>query len=162
MCAQLRYCGHCGRTFKSFQAFLSHVCGYQPCYNCGATVDVWDHKCYIQNVPNRRGPKCKHPTSTATQPGPGPEEQTVVKIFFDCECMQEGGETHRVNLVCAETSLNDQRHQFPSMQDFMTWVWHLRVTEPGRRPFVLIAHNFQGYEGYLLLEELYQQAVAPS
>ena len=166
MCAELRCCGHCGRTFKDFRAFLSHVYGYQQCYNCGATVDVWKHKCYIQNVPNRRDPKRKHPTSSsrtaAVQPGPGPEEQAVVKIFFDCECMQEGGEAHRVNLVCAETSLNDQRHQFPSMQDFMTWVWQLRVTEPGRRPFVLIAHNFQGYDGHLLLEELYQQAVAPS
>ena len=27
--------------------------------------------------------------------------------------MQEGGEAHRVNQVCAETSLNDQRDQFP-------------------------------------------------
>ena len=163
MCAQLRCCGHCGRTFKSFQTFLSHVCGYQPCYNCGATVDVWDHKCYIQNVPNRRGPKRKHPTTSSTAATqPGPEEPVVVKIFFDCECMQEGGEAHRVNLVCAETSLNEQRHQFPSMQEFMACVWQLRVTEPGRHPFVLIAHNFQGYDGYLLLEELYKQAVAPS
>ena len=39
---------------------------------------------------------------------------------------------------------------------------NVRVTEPGRRPFVLIAHNFQGYDGYLLLEELYRQAVVPS
>ena len=44
----------------------------------------------------------------------------------------------------------------------MAWVWNLRVTEPGRRPFVLIAHDFKGYDGYLLLEELYQQEVAPS
>ena len=62
-------------------------------------MDVWDHKCFIQNVPNRRGPKRKHPTSStaaaADQPGPGPEEQAVVKIFFDCECMQEGGEAGR-------------------------------------------------------------------
>ena len=117
-------------------------------------------------MPNRRGPKRKHPSSSSStavvQPGPGPKEQAVVKIFFDCEFMREGGEAHRVNLVCAETSLNDQRHQFPSMQDFMTWVWHLRVTDPGRRPFVLIAHNFQGYDGYLLLEELYKQAAVPS
>ena len=166
MCAQLGCCGHCGRTFYDFQSFLSHLCGYQPCYNCGHTVDVWDHKCFIQNVPNRRGPKRKHPTSSTAaaddQPGPVPEEQAVVKIFFDCECMQEGGEAHRVNLVCAETSLDDQRYQFPSMQEFMAWVWHLRVTDPGRRPFVVIAHNFQGYDGYLLLEELYRQAVVPS
>lgn len=27
---------------------------------------------------------------------------------------------------------------------------------------MLIAHNFQGYDGYLLLEELYKQAVVPS
>ncbi|CAH3127305.1 unnamed protein product [Porites lobata] len=144
VCAQLRCCGHCGRTFQSYQAFLSHLCGYQPCYNCGLTVDVWDHRCFIQAIPLRRGPKRKHP-STATQPGP--EEQAVVKIFFDCECMQEGGEAHRVNLVCAETSLDDQRYQFPSMQEFMAWVWRLKVTDPSRRPFVVIAHNFQGYDG---------------
>ena len=166
MCAQLRCCGHCGRTFKTFQSFLGHICAYQPCHNCGVTVDVWDHKCYIQNVPNRRGPKRKRgqATITAVQPGPSdvPEEQAVVKIFFDCDCMQEGGEAHRVNLVCAETSLNDQRHQFPSKQEFMAWIWQLRVTDPGHRPFVLIAHNFQGYDGYLLLEELYKQAVVPS
>ena len=90
-----------------------------------------------------------------------PEERAIVKIFFDCECMQEEGEAHRVNLVCAETSLNDQRCQFPSMQEFMAWVWHLRQTDPGHRPFVLIAHNFQGYDGYLLLEELYKQTVVP-
>ena len=163
VCAQLRCCGHCGRTFKKFQDFLSHLCGYQACYNCKATVDVWAHKCFIQPIQNRRGPKRKHPTSSTDQPGPVPEEeQAVVKIFFDCECMQEGGEAHRVNLVCAETSLDDRRYQFPSMQDFMAWVWNLRVTDPGRRPFVLIAHNFQGYDGYLLLEELYKQAVVPS
>ncbi|CAH3187380.1 unnamed protein product, partial [Porites lobata] len=161
VCAQLRCCGHCGRTFQSYQAFLSHLCGYQPCYNCGLTVDVWDHQCFIQAIPLRRGPKRKHATTSSGQPGPVPEEQPIVKIFFDCECMQEGGEAHRVNLVCAETSLDDQRYQFPSMQEFMAWVWHLRVTDPGRRPFVVIAHNFQGYDGYLLLEELYRQAVAP-
>ena len=44
----------------------------------------------------------------------------------------------------------------------MAWVWNLRVTDPGRRLFVLIAHNFQGYDGYLLLQELYKQAVVPS
>ena len=166
VCAQLLCCGHCGRIFHDFHAFLSHICGYQPCHTCGATVDVWDRKCYIQNVPNRRGPKRKRgqATSTAVEPGPSdlPEEQAVVKIFCDCECMQEGSEAHRVNLVCAETSLNNQRYQFPSMQEFMAWIWQLRVTDPGHRPFVLIAHNFQGYDGYLLLEELYKQAVAPS
>ena len=108
---------------------------------------MWDHKCFIQNMPNRRGPKRKHPTSstaaTTDQLGPGPEEQAVVKIFFDCKCMQEGREAHRVNLVCAKTSLNDQRYQFPSMAEFMTWVWNLRVTHPGRRPFVVIALIFK-------------------
>lgn len=36
------------------------------------------------------------------------------------------------------------------------------MTDPGHCPFVLIAHHFQGYDGYLLLEELYKQAVVPS
>ena len=162
VCAQVRCCGHCGRTFKKFQDYLSHLCGYQSCHNCKATVDVWDHKCFIQPIPNRRGPKRKHPSSTAQPEPEEEEEQAVVKIFFDCECMQEGGEAHRVNLVCAETSLDDQRYQFPSMHEFMVWVWNLKVTDRRRRPFVLIAHNFQRYDGYLLLEELYQQAVVPS
>ncbi|CAH3115968.1 unnamed protein product [Porites lobata] len=74
-------------------------------------------------------------------------------------------ELHRLAKVpegpCGLPEIRDFE-KFPSMQDFMTWVWHLRVTDPGRRPFVLIAHNFQGYDGYLLLEELYRQAVVPS
>ena len=114
----------------------------------------------MQAIPLRRGPKRKHPTTSTGQPRP--KEQAVVKIFFDCKCMQEGGEAHRVNLVCAETSVDDQSYQFSSMQDFLAWVWHLRVTVLGHLPFVLIAHNFQGYDGYLLLEELYKQAMVPS
>lgn len=122
VCAQLRCCGHCGRTCKGFQAFLSHVCGYQPCYNCGADVDVWDQKCYIQSLPKRRGPKRRAQATSTEGPVDCPEEHATVNIFFNCECMQEGGNAHPVNLMCAETDIDDRRYQFPSMQEFMAWV----------------------------------------
>lgn len=77
-------------------------------------MDVWEHKCYIQSLSNRRA----QATSTGA-PVDYPEEHATVKTFFDCECMQEEGEAHQVNLVCAETNLDDQRYQFPSMQEFM-------------------------------------------
>ena len=95
VCAQLRCCGHCGRTFKSYQAFLSHVCGYQPCYNCGHTVDVWDHKCFIQNVPNRRGPKRKHPPAAPPPPptsrDPCPRSRPSSKSFSIASACRKAG-----------------------------------------------------------------------
>ena len=95
VCAQLRCCGHCGRTFKDFQAFLSHVCGYQPCYNCGATVEVWEHKCYIQNVPNRRAPNANTPPAAAAPPPSsralGPRNRPSSKSFSTASaCRKEG------------------------------------------------------------------------
>ena len=103
-----------------------------PRWTCGTT-----------NVTSKASPIIEGPSDCHHPQGPLdlPKENTIVKIFFDYECMQEGGDAHCVNLVCVETSLNDQRSQFPSIQEFMA---------------------FQGYDGYLLLEELYKQAVVPS
>ena len=44
------------------------------------------------------------------------------------------------------------------IQEFLQWV-HTIANQPDVEKVIVVAHNFKGYDGYFILEELYKQHV---
>ena len=66
--------------------------------------------------------------------------------------------THVANLVVAETEEEDRPFYFKgdtSMADFLEWLDTL--TAGDTRDVTVIAHNFQGYDGYFVIDEYHRQ-----
>ena len=88
------------------------------------------------------------------------EPQHTVFVYFDIEAQQDTGD-HVANLVCAETDQNDAQFTFKGqhcIQEFLQWV-HTIANQPNVEKVIVVAHNFKGYDGYFILEELYNQHV---
>ena len=63
------------------------------------------------------------------------------------------------NLVCAETDQNDTQFTFEGkdcVPDFIQWV-HSLANQEDVEKVIVVAHNFKGYDGYFILDELYKQ-----
>ncbi|XP_068758545.1 uncharacterized protein [Montipora capricornis] len=179
VCQTHRKCSECGRTLMGSKDIREHQCGRQPCPSCERVVNLWQHKCYIQPVCQKNKRKRRHPTHGAAaglctlqaNAQPLNDEDDPLPplpasfVFFDIEARQDEGH-HVANLLCAETSLNDQQHTFAGescVRDFLVWLFRMVELdlEDENRPWIAVAHNFQGYDGYMILEELYNQNTAP-
>ena len=65
---------------------------------------------------------------------------------------------HVPNLVVAETEVDDRPVRFKGLnciRDFLEWLDTL--TENDTCPLTVIAHNFQGYDGYFVADEYHKQ-----
>ena len=72
-------------------------------------------------------------------------------MFFDIEAMQPN-QQHIANLLVAETEDNDQPMCFPGpscTRDFLKWLDTLTLNDT--RQVNVLAHNFQGYDGYFVV-----------
>ena len=81
----------------------------------------------------------------------------MLYVFFDIEAMQLQG-SHEANLLVAETSEDDEPHVFEGsscVREFLDWLEEL--TEEDTRLVTVIAHNFQGYDGYFVVHDYYGQ-----
>ena len=81
------------------------------------------------------------------------EDKPPLHVFFDIEAMQPQ-EKHEANLVIAETELDSTPFLFKGkhcLRDFLEWLDTL--TENDTRPVFVLAHNFQGYDGYFVVAE---------
>jgi len=125
--------------------------------------------CFIQRPPKpqekkrRRkrqgGPRAKQGAATAElQTAPEEEEEDVddlppFHVFFDIEAMQPR-EQHIANLIVAETEDDDQPIRFPGeycTRDFLEWLDTLTLNDT--RKVNVLAHNFQGYDGYFVVHQ---------
>ena len=73
--------------------------------------------------------------------------------------MQDTG-AHVPNLVCAATSNSDELFHFEGstcIPDFLDWLREVRK----EYKLTVLAHNFQGFDSYLILDELYKQYIVP-
>ena len=78
-------------------------------------------------------------------------------LFFDFECIQEGGE-HVPNL-CVVHDENGQEWVFSganTRDEFCEWLF-----QEGNSGSVVLAHNFQGYDGYFILQYQYKNGLVP-
>jgi hypothetical protein len=84
-------------------------------------------------------------------------EDTKNLMFFDFECTQDDGK-HVPNLCVVQNESGDEKvFSGPNTKDeFCTWVFQ---QENASTTFV--AHNFQAYDGYFILQYLYKNGITP-
>jgi len=81
------------------------------------------------------------------------EQKPTMHVFFDIKAMQLQNEP---NLLIVETEEEDKPVIFagePCVKEFLEWLEEL--TEDDERNVTVIAHNFQGHDGYLVAKEYY-------
>lgn len=168
VCATHRKCNICKKLLKGAKEQQEHQCGYSICISCQQYVESNTHKCYIQIVasPEEEKRKKKEEKRKNQPPRKRPrleeddeddDEKPPLHIFFDVEAMQPDG-VHIPNLVVVETEEDDTPHLFygdTCMQDFLKWLDDLMKADT--RPFIVLAHNFQGYDGYFIVNEYHKQ-----
>ena len=79
----------------------------------------------------------------------------MTRTFFDIEAMQPH-EQHIANLVVAETEDDHDPVCFPGehcIRDFLEWLDTLTLNDT--RQVNVLAHNFQGYDGYFVIHQYY-------
>ena len=126
------------------------------------------HLCFIQRAPQdkkkrkrtrQKGPSAKRGAAAAAATPSAPEEEEEelppLHVFFDIEAMQPQ-EKHIANLVVAETEDDDPPQRFFGpfcIRDFLEWLDSLTLHDT--RQVNVLAHNFQGYDGYFVLHQYY-------
>ena len=114
-----------------------HICG-KKCSTCGVVLNGKDeHKCYIQ--------KTEQPE----------ESQYNELLFFDFECKQEHG-VHEPNLCIVQNEKGEEKlfQGSDTVKKFCEW---LLTNE--HQDCIVIAHNFQGYDGYFIQNYLNKNAI---
>ena len=81
------------------------------------------------------------------------DDMPPLHVFFDIKVMQPQ-EQHVANLVVAETEYDDDPVCFPGehcLRDFLEWLYTLTLNDT--RQVNVLAHNFQGYDGYFVVHQ---------
>ena len=137
VCNTQRVCSECGKAKRT-----AHKCGESECPCCKKMVNLLQHQCFIQTVNLKEEDEKAHP----------------VFIYFDIEARQDTGQ-HVANLVCAETDQSDEQFTFKGdkcLEQFLAFV-HGIANQKNVSKTIVVAHNFKGYDGYMVMEELYRQ-----
>ena len=139
VCQTIRECEKCGKAMDIRKIRDGgHICG-RKCRTCGLvlTQEDTDHKCYIQPLEQEEDSSYNH------------------LLFFDFEATQEHG-IHCPNLCV----VHDEEKEVALFQgkdtvkDFCKWLF-----TPQHKGCIVVAHNFQGYDGYFIKDYLIQNAI---
>ena len=174
VCSQRHRCPDCYQQNVRLSRIQRHHCWHVDCPSCHQYVHADDHRCFIQKAPKpqdekkkrkrtrQKGPRAKRgaaAAAAAAEPHASSSEDEddlpPLHVFFDIEAMQPH-EEHIANLVVAETEDKDEPKPFPGptcIRDFLEWLDTL--TNYDTRQVNVIAHNFQGYDGYFIIQEYY-------
>ena len=138
VCDVVRKCEKCGKSMDVRQIKNGHICG-KKCRTCGVILkseDV-DHQCYIQQLEQEEESSYNH------------------LLFFDFEATQEHG-IHHPNLCV----VYDEEREVALFQgedtvkEFCQW-----LLTPEHKGCIVVAHNFQGYDGYFITKFLNENAI---
>ena len=139
VCEVIRKCEKCGKVMDVRHIKEGgHICG-KECRTCGLILDKEDtgHKCYIQQLEQEEESSYNH------------------LLFFDFEATQEHG-THCPNLCV----VHDEEREVAlfqgedSVKNFCEW-----LLTPEHKDCIVVAHNFQGYDGYFITKFLIDNAI---
>ena len=139
VCQAVRKCPKCHNSFD-VRRLRNHPCiDNKKCPTCKVVRNPNDpnHQCYMQ------------------QEQPKEEPSYAQLLFFDFECSQERG-IHEVNL-CVVYDEEGEVKVFRgknTVRDFCRWLF-----TPEHDKSIVIAHNFQGYDSYFILNHLNQEAI---
>ena len=169
VCFRRRRCPNCLKLDVGLDQIARHQCYYVDCPSCHEYVDSETHLCFIQRPTQDKkkkkkrkrkhqgGPRAKRGAAT-TEPDTTPEEEEEedlppLHVFFDIEAMQPN-QQHIANLLVAETEGDDEPKPFPGpscTRDFLEWLDTLTLNDT--RQVNVLAHNFQGYDGYFVVQQ---------
>ena len=139
VCQVIRECQECGKSMDIRHIKPGgHICG-RKCQTCGVvlTQEDTDHKCYIQ-------PLEQEEDSSYDQ-----------LLFFDFEATQEHG-IHCPNLCV----VHDEEREVALFQGKDTVNSFASGCLPSQhKGCIVVAHNFQGYDGYFIKDFLIQNAI---
>ena len=186
VCSRRRRCPNCFKLEVGDQAIKRHRWGHLVCPSCREYVDGQTHRCFIQKTPTPQelreqkrkrkrkgggGPRAKRGAAAGLQTLQANEAEEEeeddddnddddarppLHVFFGIEAMQPW-EQHIPNLVVAETEDDDRPVRFPGehcLRDFLEWLDTL--TQNDTRQVNVLAHNFQGYDGYFVVHQYLQ------
>ena len=139
VCESVRKCEKCGNAMDVRKIKDGgHICG-KKCRTCGLILkqEDNDHKCYMQQLEQEE------------------ESSYNQLLFFDFEATQEHG-THCPNLCVVydeerEVALFQGKD---TVKNFCQWLF-----TPEHKGCIVVAHNFQGYDGYFINEFLIDNAI---
>lgn len=177
VCTHRCKCLGCMKLLVGFKEQKEHRCGCVECRSCHKYMEAATHKCFIQVAKSpkeqkeekknkkkkkkkvKRGAAAGLATLEANDEGMDIEDddKPPLHVFFDIEAMQDTGR-HVPNLLIAEMENDDRLERFRGehcVRDFLEWLDTL--TENDTRPVTVIAHNFQGYDGYFVVDEYHKQ-----
>ena len=139
VCEVIRKCEKCGKATDVRKLRNGgHICG-KKCPTCGVTLNQEDidHQCYIQPMEQEEESSYNH------------------LLFFDFEATQEHG-IHRPNL-CVVYDEEKEVALFQgedTVKEFCEW-----LLTPEHKGCIVIAHNFQGYDSYFIINFLNKNAI---
>ena len=162
VCFRRRRCAKCLILIPASH-MDNHQCGYIDCPCCHEYVNGATHRCFIQIATQdkkrkrkrQRGPRPKRRVDATPEEDDEEDSIPPLHVFFDIEAMQPQ-EQHIANLVVAETEDDDQPMCFPGnhcVRDFLEWLDTLTLHDT--RQVNVLAHNFQGYDGYFIIHQYY-------
>ena len=138
VCEVVRKCEKCGKSMDVRQIKNGHICG-KKCRTCGVILKSEDvnHQCYIQQLEQEEESSYNH------------------LLFFDFEATQEHG-IHHPNLcvVCNEEREVALFQGKDTVKEFCQW-----LLTPEHKGCIVVAHNFQGYDGYFITKFLNENAI---
>ena len=138
VCQTIRKCEKCGKAMDVRKLNpKGHICG-KKCLTCGVIINNEDeHQCYIQ--------KTEQPV----------ESQYNHLLFFYLECKQEHG-VHEANLCVVHDEVEEVGlfQGKDTIKEFCEWL--LTKEHQG---CIVVAHNFQGYDGYFIQNYLNKNAI---
>ena len=178
ICARLIKCTKCGQHVRRYKQMPEkHRCEQKKCGICGKYVRIEEHHCYIQIETKKKKKKNPDPEEEEEIPEDGygvaaffdtecrqgerePEDEPVEEsmkelLSFDIESRQENG-NHEPNLCIVQNEAGEEWiFQGDNTRDeFCEWLFtdeHANCT--------VMAHNFQGYDSYFILQYLREQGV---
>ena len=138
VCEGVKKCKKCGKVMEVRKlSSKGHICG-KKCPTCGVILNEEDeHKCYIQKTEQSE------------------ESQYSELLFFDLECKQEHG-IHEANLCIVHDEKGREKlfEGNDTVKKFCEWL----LTKE-HQDCIVVAHNFQGYDGYFIQNYLNKNAI---
>ena len=165
-------CDDCDRTFKNQACYDHHkqpvngggrsVCQIiRKCPGCDIYMDIRKHKnghicgkkCKTCNVVYK--PKETEHLCYMQQLEPAEESSYNHLLFFDFESTQEHGD-HRPNLCVVHDEVGEVRlfEGKDTAEQFCKWLF-----TDEHKNCIVIAHNFQGYDGYFIKDYLIKNVI---
>ena len=138
VCEGVKKCGKCGKSMEVRKLKpKGHICG-KKCLTCRVILnEEGEHKCYIQKTEQSE------------------ESQYIGLLFFDLECKQEHG-VHEANFCIVHDEAGREKlfEGNDTVKKFCEWL--LTKEHQG---CIVVAHNFQGYDGYFIQNYLNKNAI---